>query len=138
MLIHPKNPAGLSALPVSWLAMGKGQGTVTSEIARAEVNVDREFDRLVMDAINPVYPDLACSDLGQGKVRLVVDMPWPVKDLTLSGPMDIDGDRVILRDDNGSGMCELTRPQPGQIRGVIREGEVERSWFLYEAKADPV
>ena len=130
----PMTGVGLSALPQSWIAMGKSHGSISTSIASGDVKVERGADLLILDATNPVYPDLTCVDLGQGKVKLVVDMPWPVKDLTLSGPMGAEGDRVVLKDDDGAGVCELSQPQPGQVRGVIREAGVDKVWFLYEAR----
>lgn len=125
---------GLKALPQTWIAMGKSRGTISTAIAKGDVKVERDLDELTLDAVNPVYPDLSCADLGQGKVSLLVDMPWPVKDVTLSGPMEAQEDKVIVTDENGQGTCELTQPGPGQVYGLIHRAGAEDVWFLYESK----
>lgn len=124
---------GLKALPETWIAMGKSRGTISTAIAKGDVKVERDPSELTLDAVNPVYPDLNCRDLSQGKVSLLVDMPWPVKDVTLSGPMESQGERVVVTDEKGQGTCELTQPGPGQVYGVIHRVGAEDVWFLYES-----
>ncbi|MBT9587963.1 hypothetical protein IV102_31800 [bacterium] len=124
---------GLKALPEQWIAMGKSRGSISTAIAKGDVKVDRDLAELTLDAVNPVYPDLSCTDLSQGKVSLLIDMPWPVKDVTLSGPMESQGDRVVLTDENGQGRCELTQPRPGQVHGLVHRAEGDELWFLYES-----
>lgn len=132
--IRVSQASGLSALPQSWIPLGKTRGVLKTSVADADIEVDRTEDRLVLDATNPVYPDLTCTDLGQGKVKLLVDMPWPVKDVSLSGPMLCRGQTVLLEDERSDGKCELTQPQPGQVRGTISRAGEQPIGFVYEAR----
>lgn len=128
--------SGLGALPQSWIPLGNSRGVLKTSVADADIEVERTEERLVLDATNPVYPDMTCTDLGQGKVKLLVDMPWPVKDVSLSGPMLCQGQTVLVQDERSDGKCELTQPQPGQVRGIISRGDEEPIWFVYEARQD--
>lgn len=131
------NSIGLKALPESWIGQGKSKGTITTTVASGDVKVERSQDSLVLDAVNPVYPDLEVHDRGNGKVEMVVDMPWPVKDITLKGQMVGSSGKdytVTIQDEKSGARCQLSQPEAGQVRGIISGASQEDVWFVYQAE----
>jgi hypothetical protein len=127
----PQPPQGLAAIPDSWLAQGESRGYVTSPYGADYTDTTRTRSRVNIDCDSFLSPDIQLTDLGNGRIEIFVDMPFPLPNIKARGRAEFRDEKVTFVEENGPRRGEITRRWSGTLDIVLREAGKEDMVLSY-------
>lgn len=124
-------PSGLQSIPDTWIAQGRTRGNVTSPYGGDKATVDRSQDKVFINNDGMMSPDITITNLGQGRIKILADMPWPISDLKAEGTADRQGDVVLFKEDKGGTRTGEIRQKGTTVETVLHTPGKEDMWFTF-------
>lgn len=118
-------------LPQTWVPSGTSRAVVTSPYGGDHATTEREPDRIEIDNDHFVSPDVTLTDLGDGRVEIFADMPFPVPNVRVRGELERRGETLVFTEDNGESSAEVYRLWDGTMVAEVHRLDQEDLRFTY-------
>ncbi|MBM3460977.1 MAG: hypothetical protein FJX76_02645 [Armatimonadetes bacterium] len=114
---------GLAAMPDTWIPQGNCRAYVTSPWGADNATVTRNPRKVSMDLDAAFSPDVEFTDLGSGRVKAFIDMPWPLSNIKAEGPMTYNpaNDTVHFQDERTPRTADMWQLSDGRVHVVVHD-----------------
>jgi hypothetical protein len=118
-----ENPSqGLAAIPSDWIPSGESSAYAESPFGVARGTTTRGTKQIKLDLRGRINPDLTITDLGDGRVEALVDLPGPF-DQTSVGQLRRDGDKLVYQSESGGTSATVKKNDDGSLSATLhRDG----------------
>lgn len=131
---RPADPptTGLAAVPDAWIPEGRSRAFVSSPWGGDYATVTRDDRHVRMKLDSTFSPDVDLDDLGDGRVKILVHMPWPLADVKAAGPMRMQDDGVVhLDDETDARSADMWHMSDGRVHVAVHQpGQSDVDLFL--------
>lgn len=112
---------GLSSIPETWLPRGTRRARIDTSYGSDNATITRDVDRIDVDCDFALSPSVHINAVDAKRVKIKVDMQWPLPDIKAEGPLHRDTNVAHLTDERSDRTADMWRTSDGRVIMSIHE-----------------
>jgi hypothetical protein len=106
---------GLGSIPEAWFPRGTRPAHIDTSYGSDDALITRTEDRVTVDCDHAISPDVTIEALDARRVRVVLDLPFPLPNIEARGPLEFDGYAAHLSDEKSERSADMWRLYDGRV-----------------------